>query len=287
MTLLKLKNPAGKGVVAGKFPIINYLVLSFLALVFTIPIIWSLMAAFLRNGDIFAKEIFDFTGPWTTDNFTVGLKTVPFFTFFLNSMIVAGVTTIVILVTSLTAGYGFACFNFRWKKTLFALVIASLLMPFQSIMIPLFIGAKQLHLIDSKLGIILPATVSAFGIFMMRQFLASLPRELMDAAYIDGCGYFMAFRKIVVPIARAPMATLAAISFLGNWNNYLWPLIVAQSEKVYTLPIGLTMFRGNEGSTNYGYIFAASFFAGVPALLVFLFMRRSIIQSYALTGINL
>ena len=287
MNLRRTKNSAGKGVTAGKFPIINYLALSLLALVFTVPILWSIKAAFLRSDDIFSKDIFDFSGPWTTDNFTVGLKTVPFFTFFLNSITVAGVTTIVILMTSLTAGYGFALFNFRWKKTLFALVIASLLMPFESIMIPLFIGVKQLHLIDSKLGIILPATVSAFGIFMMRQFLAALPRELMDAAYIDGCGYFMAFLKIVVPIARAPLATLAAISFLGNWNNYLWPLIIAQSQKVYTLPIGLTMFRGNEGATNYGYIFAASFFAGVPALLVFLFMRRSIIQSYTLTGINL
>ena len=269
------------------FSVANYVALTILAIAFTIPIIWSIKSAFLRNGDIFSKAIFDFSGPWTLTNFTVGLKTVPFFTFFLNSVIVAGVTTFVILITSLTAGYGFACFHFKWKKLLFALVIASLLMPFESIMIPLFIGIKQLHLIDSKLGIILPATVSAFGIFMMRQFLASLPKELLDAAYIDGCGYFTAFRKIVVPIARAPMSTLAAISFLGNWNNYLWPLIIAQSQKVYTLPIGLTMFRGNEGATNYGYIFAASFIAGVPALLVFLFMRRSIIQSYTLTGINL
>ncbi len=287
MKMTKTKNAAGKGVVSGTFPIVNYLALTILAIAFTIPIVWSIKAAFLTSGDIFAKPIFDFSGPWTMKNFTVGLKTVPFFSFFLNSVIVAGVSTLVILLTSLTAGYGFACFNFRWKKTLFALVIASLLMPFESIMIPLFIGEKQLHLIDSRLGIILPATVSAFGIFMMRQFLAALPRELIDAAYIDGCGFFAAFRKIVVPLAKAPMATLAAISFLGNWNNYLWPLIVAQSQNIYTLPIGLTMFRGNEGATNYGYIFAASFFAGIPALLIFLLMRRSIIQSYTLTGLNL
>jgi len=268
------------------FPLINYLVLTLIAIMFTIPIVWSLKAAFLQSSDIFAKPLFDFSGPWTIENFTVGLKTVPFFSFFINSTIVAGTSTIVILISSITAGYGFAYFEFKGKKILFVLVIASLLMPFQSIMIPLFIGEKQLHLIDTMLGIILPSTISAFGIFMMRQFLAGLPRELIDAAYIDGCGHFRAFVSIVLPLARAPLATLAAISFLGNWNNYLWPLIVAQSQDIYTLPIGLTMFRGNEGSTNYGYIFAASFFAAIPALLVFLVMRRSIIQSYALTGLN-
>lgn len=281
-----MKQQLPKLTMRSSFPIFNYLVLTFIAIMFTIPIIWSLKAAFLRSPDIFAKPLFDFSGPWTVENFTVGLKTVPFFSFFMNSVVIAGSSTIVILISSITAGYGFAYFQFRGKKTLFVLVIASLLMPFQSIMIPLFIGEKELHLIDTKLGIILPSTISAFGIFMMRQFLTGLPRELIDAAYIDGCGHFRAFVAIVLPLARAPLATLAAISFLGNWNNYLWPLIVAQSQEIYTLPIGLTMFRGNEGATNYGYIFAASFFAAIPALLVFLVMRRSIIQSYALTGLN-
>jgi multiple sugar transport system permease protein len=281
-----MKQKLSRFAARSSFPIFNYVVLTCIAIMFTIPIVWSLKAAFLRSSDIFAKPLFDFSGPWTIENFSVGLKTVPFFHYFMNSVIVAGSSTIVILISSITAGYGFAYFEFRGKKILFVLVIASLLMPFQSIMIPLFIGEKQLHLIDTMLGIILPSTISAFGIFMMRQFLAGLPRELIDAAYIDGCGHFRAFLAIVLPLARAPLATLAAISFLGNWNNYLWPLIVAQTQEIYTLPIGLTMFRGNQGSTNYGYIFAASLFAAIPALIVFLVMRRSIIQSYALTGLN-
>jgi ABC-type glycerol-3-phosphate transport system permease component len=158
-------------------------------------------------------------------------------------------------------------------------------MPFQAIMIPLFLGTAKAGLVNTHLGIILPSAVSAFGIFMMRQFLLNTPRDLIDAALIDGCSHFGVFWKIILPLARGPLATLAAVSFLGVWNNYLWPLMVAQEVNMYTLPVGLSLLQGTY-ATNYGTIFAGSLLACVPALLVFLIMRRQIINNYSISGLT-
>jgi multiple sugar transport system permease protein len=135
------------------------------------------------------------------------------------------------------------------------------------------------------MGIILPSAVSAFGIFMMRQFLLNTPRDLIDAALIDGCSQLAVFWRIILPLTKGPLATLAAVSFLGVWNNYLWPLMVAQEISMYTLPVGLSLLQGTY-ATNYGTVFAGSLLACVPALLVFLIMRRQIINNYSLSGIN-
>jgi len=250
-----------------------------------VPLIWSWKAAFLPQDQIFTLSIWDFDANWTLTNFTEGLRTAPFNRFLWNSTLIAVVGTLAILFSSITAGYGFSQFNFRGKNVIFAVVIIALVMPFQALMIPLFLGTSRLQLTNTHLGIIIPSAVSAFGIFMMRQFLQQLPKELIDAALIDGCSHFAAFRKIVVPLSRAPLATLAAISFLGIWNNYLWPLMVVQDVDMYTLPLGLTFFRGSN-NTNYGYVFAGSMFASIPALLVFIVMRRQIINNYANAGLN-
>jgi len=158
-------------------------------------------------------------------------------------------------------------------------------MPFQAIMIPLFLGTAKAGLINTHMGIILPSAVSAFGIFMMRQFLLNTPRDLIDAALIDGCSQFAVFWRIIIPLTKGPLATLAAVSFLGVWNNYLWPLMVAQEVGMYTLPVGLSLLQGTY-ATNYGTVFAGSLLACVPALLVFLIMRRQIINNYSISGLT-
>jgi ABC-type glycerol-3-phosphate transport system permease component len=267
------------------YKILNYFFLIFITGLTAVPLLWSWKAAFLPSAEIFDLNLFSFNGSWTLQNFRDGFATAPFMTFFINSVLISLVSTVIILVSSLSAGYGFSQFRFKGKNALFALVIIALVMPFQAIMIPLFLGTAKAGLINTHMGIILPSAVSAFGIFMMRQFLLNTPRDLIDAALIDGCSQFAVFWRIIIPLTKGPLATLAAVSFLGVWNNYLWPLMVAQEVGMYTLPVGLSLLQGTY-ATNYGTIFAGSLLACVPALLVFLIMRRQIINNYSISGLT-
>ena len=267
------------------YKILNYFFLVFITGLTAVPLLWSWKAAFLPSSEIFNLNLFSFNAPWTLENFRVGFSTAPFMRFFFNSVLISVTSTSLILISSLSAGYGFSQFRFKGKNVLFTLVIIALVMPFQAIMIPLFLGTAKAGLINTHLGIILPSAVSAFGIFMMRQFLLNLPRDLIDAALIDGCSQLGVFWRIIVPLSRGPLATLAAIAFLGVWNNYLWPLMVAQTINMYTLPVGLSLLHGTN-ATNYGTIFAGSLLACVPALIVFMIMRRQIINNYAISGLT-
>jgi ABC-type glycerol-3-phosphate transport system permease component len=267
------------------YKILNYFFLIFITGLTAVPLLWSWKAAFLPSSEIFELNLLSFNGSWTFQNFREGFASAPFMTFFLNSTLISIASTVIILISSLSAGYGFSQFRFKGKNVLFALVIVALVMPFQAIMIPLFLGTAKAGLINTHMGIILPSAVSAFGIFMMRQFLLNTPRDLIDAALIDGCSQLAVFWRIIIPLTKGPLATLAAVSFLGVWNNYLWPLMVAQEVSMYTLPVGLSLLQGTY-ATNYGTIFAGSLLACVPALLVFLIMRRQIINNYAISGLT-
>ena len=267
------------------YKFLNYFFLVLITGLTAVPLLWSWKAAFLPSSEIFELNLFSFNGSWTFQNFREGFAAAPFMTFLLNSALISIVSTVIILISSLSAGYAFSQFRFKGKNLLFTLIIIALVMPFQAIMIPLFLGTAKAGLINTHMGIILPSAVSAFGIFMMRQFLLNTPRDLIDAALIDGCSQLGVFWRIIVPLTRGPLATLAAISFLGVWNNYLWPLMVAQEVNMYTLPVGLSLLQGTY-ATNYGTIFAGSLLACVPALLVFLIMRRQIINNYAMSGLT-
>lgn len=267
------------------YKFLNYFFLFFITGLTAVPLLWSWKAAFLPSSEIFSLNLFSFDGSWTLQNFRDGFATAPFLTFFINSTLISVVSTVIILLSSLSAGYGFSQFRFKGKNFLFVLVIIALVMPFQAIMIPLFLGTAKFGLVNTHMGIILPSAISAFGIFMMRQFLLNTPRELIDAALIDGCSQLGVFWRIIVPLTKGPLATLAAVSFLGVWNNYLWPLMVAQELDMYTLPVGLSLLQGTY-ATNYGTIFAGSLLACVPALLVFMIMRRQIINNYAMSGLT-
>lgn len=263
----------------------NHAVLLFVALVFAMPLAWALKSAFTPTGEIFVTKLFDMPSKFSLDNIKSGLGYAPFGTYFLNSLIVALVVTTGIVVTSALAGYGFAKFEFRGKSLLFVLVIAGMLLPFQSILIPLFIEIRYLHLIDTLQGIALPGAVSGFGIFMMRQFMISIPNELIEASLLDGCSAGQVFRRVVAPIARGPISALAALAFLASWNNFLWPLVVIQNENKMTIPLGLALFRGNN-ATAYGEVFAVSLVAAIPVAIIFIVMRRQIVDSFSTSGIK-
>lgn len=268
---------------ASKFGV--HLALILVSGLFAVPLAWTIKSAFTPTGQVLSTGLFESPSQWTLDNFVAGFASAPFATYFANSFLVAIVVTLTTLLASATAGYGFARFNFRGKRVLFTLVLGAMMMPFQAIMIPLFVGVRALGWLDSFAGLIIPGAVSAFGIFMMRQFLQGIPVGLFEAARLDGATEFGVFWRIVLPIATGPLAALGALTFLASWNNFLWPLIVVQSTDLMTVPLGLTQFRG-ANATNYGQILAVSVLGSLPAVAVFIGMRRRIMASFASSGMK-
>lgn len=264
---------------------LTFAILLTVAALVMIPLFWAGKAVFTPNGEIFNTKLFSLPSHLSLDNIRQGLAAAPFLMYFKNSVIVAVTITLTVVVTSAMTGFGFAKFSFPGKGVLFAFIIAAMLMPFQAILIPLFVEVKYLGWLDSLKGLIIPGSVSAFGIFMMRQFIGGIPNELIEAALMDGCSPWKVFRKIIVPMAKSPLAALGALAFLASWNNYLWPLVVVQSEESMTIPLGLSAFRGNN-ATAYGEVFAVSLIAAIPVVLLFIFMRRQIVSSFATSGIK-
>lgn len=266
-------------------PLLNHLFLLLVAVVVAVPLLWALKSSFTPTGEIFVTKLLQLPSKLSFNNIKSGLGYAPFGTYFLNSLIVAVFVTLGIVITSSLAGFGFSKFEFRGKSFLFTIVIAGMLLPFQAILIPLFIEIRYLHLIDKLAGIAIPGAVSAFGIFMMRQFMLSIPNELIEASLLDGCSALQVFRRVVVPIARGPISALAALAFLASWNNFLWPLVVIQNEGRMTVPLGLALFRGNN-ATAYGEVFAVSLVAAIPVAIIFIVMRRQIVESFSTSGIK-
>ena len=254
-------------------------------LLFALPLIWAIKSSFTPTGEVMSTGLFSAPSAFTLENYTGGLASAPCLTYFTNSFIVAIVVTLTTLITSATAGYGFARFQFRGRRLLFVLVLGAMMMPFQAIMIPLFVEVKTFGWLDSLAGLIIPGAVSAFGIFMMRQFLRGIPVGLFEAAKLDGATELGIFWRIVLPLSSGPLAALGALTFLASWNNFLWPLIVVQSQELTTVPLGLAQFRG-ANATDYGQVLAVSLLGAIPAILVFLIMRRQIVSSFASSGLK-
>lgn len=259
--------------------------LAVIGLIVAVPLYWTLKSSFTTNADIFATPIQWIPTVLHGENYTQALTAAPFGLYFRNSAFVAAAVTITTLASSALAGYGFAKFRFPGQRLLFVAVLASMMVPFQAIMIPLFVMVRGLGWLNSFTGLIVPGAVSGFGIFLMRQFMSRLPDALCEAARIDGCGEFRLFWSIVLPLSRAALAALAVLTFLASWNNFLWPLIVAQSSQVFTVPLGLVQFRGSY-FTNYAQILAVSLVAAAPVIVLYLLMQRQIIGTFASSGIK-
>jgi len=250
-----------------------------------VPLLWAIKSSFTPTGEVLSTSLFGTPSAFTTHNYTAGVANGQWARYFFNSFFVAACVTSVTTIASATSGYGFAKFKFRGRNLLFGLVLVSLMMPFQAIMIPLFVEVRQLGWLGTYQGLIIPGAVSAFGVFMMRQFMAAIPDELLEAARLDGCSEWGSFRRIVLPLARGPLAALGALTFLASWNNFLFPLLIVQSDDLNTVPLGLAQFQGPYG-TDYGQILALSLLGSVPVILLFTFMRRQIIASFVTSGLK-
>jgi len=213
------------------------------------------------------------------------LTEAPFFTWFRNSIVVAVSVTLLQLFTSTLAGYIFAKFEFRGRGLLFTLLLATLMVPFPVILIPTYLIVVQLHLLNTLYALIVPGMVSAFGIFLMRQFASGIPDDLIDAARIDGAGEFRIYWRLILPQLQPAMATLGIFTFMATWNDYLWPLIAINDQDRMTLPLALTFFN-SQHSTRYDLMMAASVLIIAPIIIVFLFFQRQFVNAVALSGMK-
>jgi len=209
----------------------------------------------------------------------------PFWRFALNSLGIAVVSTVLQLFTSATAAYAFGRLRFRGATAVFLLYVATMMIPMQVIIVPLFIELRTLRLVDTYAGLILPTIVSSFGVFMLRQAFLALPRELDEAAFVDGAGHFRVFWQVLLPLVRPALATFAVFGFMSSWNAFLWPLVIAQTEEHMTLPVGLSLLLGRY-SPAWNVIMAGSALSSLPILALFVFAQRYVVRSIASTGIK-
>ncbi len=264
----------------------TYLLLLGIAFAMLFPLLWLLGTSFKSpTEDIFTFPPQLLPSQPTLGNFIKVLEVVPFRQYFLNSIFIAILTvTINVLFCSLAA-YPLARLDFRGRDLIFAIVVATITIPFQIVMIPLYILTVNLHLTDTYLGVIFPSLASAFGIFLMRQAFQSVPKELEEAARMDGCSELGIWWHIMIPAVRPAIITLGLFVFIGSWSDFLWPLIVLKSPERFTLPIGVANLAGTF-DTDWRLIAAGSILAVLPILLVFVFLQRYIISTDISSGVK-
>jgi ABC-type sugar transport system, permease component len=209
----------------------------------------------------------------------------PFARIVLNSLGLAVVTTLVQLFTSATAAYAFSRLPFRGRGVVFAIYLATMMIPLQVLIVPLFVELKALGLINTYLGALLPTFASAFGIFLLRQAVNQVPRELDEAATLDGAGHFRIFASIILPNIRPALATLTVFAFMGSWNSFLWPLVVLRKPELQTLPVALAGLQG-QYTTAWDVVMAGSVVSILPMLALYLFAQRYVVQGVASSGIK-
>ncbi|MFC3834195.1 carbohydrate ABC transporter permease [Deinococcus rufus] len=267
--------------------VLAYVVLSVGIVITLFPFMWMLLTSLKGFQELFNLAILP-TAP-TLDNYHQVLTGTKFSVWFGNSLLVAGITTLSVLFFDSMAGYALAKFQFPGKNLIFILILSTLMIPTEMLVIPWYVGVSDLRLTSSVpgayLAIMFPGLMSAFGVFLMRQFFEGLPDDLLEAARIDGMNEFGIFTRIALPLVSPALASLAIFTFLGNWNAFLWPLIVIQQPQYRTLPVGTALFNGEAG-TQWGLIMAASSLAVIPVLLVFAFFQRQIIDGIVLTGMK-
>jgi ABC-type glycerol-3-phosphate transport system permease component len=219
----------------------------------------------------------------------INLLTKQFFPrWFLNSVMLSLTNTFLVVFFCSLAAFAFAKYQFKYKNALFAFLMGSLIIPFSLIMTPLYAEMNKLKWLNSYWALVVPWIAPAFGIFLLRQYMITIPTELIDAARIDGCSEFRIYYQIIVPLSRPALGTLAIYQFMNSWNSFLWPLIVLREQRLYTLPIGLATLLGNMVSetVDYGMVMAGAFLTALPIIIVFLFMQRQFISGLTLGSVK-
>jgi multiple sugar transport system permease protein len=249
------------------------------------PLVWGLLSSFKPSHEIIVSPLSLLPHHWTLGNYTRVWRIAPFAIFFLNSTVVAFVSTVFVILTSIGAAYAFAKMQFWGKEFFFVLVLATLLIPMETYIVPLFLTIYWLHWVNQMSGLIYPTIIMSSGIFFLRQSMGSISDELLDAARVDGASEFHIVRSIVIPLSIAPIAAISILNWVATWSLFLWPLIVASSDQMFTMQVGLMYFQ-NQYVTEYGPTMAATVIAMLPVAIVFLLFRTQIIDGVAWTGLK-
>ncbi|GLV59910.1 sugar ABC transporter permease [Dictyobacter sp. S3.2.2.5] len=264
-----------------------YIVLIFIALLIILPLLWMLSTSLKPKAEWFLQQIYWIPKRFTWKNYTdlFNNPDTPIGRWFVNSLGIAAVSTVLTLFLDALAAYAYARLEFVGRKTLFTILLATLFMPGLMFLIPNFLTIYNLGLLNSYAGVILPGLAGVFGVFFLSQFFQSIPKELEEAAQIDGATTFQTFYQIVLPLSKPALATLAVITFLASWNDFLWPLLVLQDPNMYTLPPGLSTLQSSY-VTLYGPTMAAAVIVAIPVLIIYVALQRFIVQSVANTGLK-
>ncbi|HEU0164431.1 MAG TPA: carbohydrate ABC transporter permease [Thermomicrobiales bacterium] len=247
------------------------------------PFIWMVISSLKMPQDIYTLSLIP-PDP-TLDNYRQVFDKTEYVRWFVNSLVVATITTASVAFFDSLAGYTLAKFRFPGQSIIFILILSTLMVPTEMLVIPWYMLSINLHWTDTYWGIMFPGVISAFGVFLMRQFFTGVPNDLIDAARLDGFSEFRIFWKIALPLVKPAVAALCIFTFLGNWNAYIWPLIVTRSEQMRTLPVGIAFFS-SEAQSSFNLIMAAASLATVPVLIIFVIFQRQIIKGIVLTGLK-
>lgn len=274
------KSPAGKlSMVA------VYLLLAAGAGIMLFPFLWMTATSFKLPQDVYNLRLIPETV--TFDNYVAIFAKAPFATWIKNTFILSVTVTITVLIFDTAAGYVLAKFSFAGKQLIFFLIISTLMVPTEMLIIPWYLIANELGWSDTYWGVLFPGMITAFGIFLMRQFMDSIPSDLLDAARIDGLNEWSILLQIAIPLVKPAIVTLIILTFIGNWNQFIWPLIVLQTETKFTLPVGIVYFSSElKDTSNWILIMAGTTVSIAPLIILFLIFQKQIIRGIALSGMK-
>lgn len=266
--------------------ILLHLALCFGLVVMALPFVWMILGSFKTT-----RELRKVPPTWIPDDATFGnyrdlVDRLDFPRYFFNSLLVAVLVTIGNLVFCSMLGYALAKLEFPGKRALFAVVLSTLMVPAFVTFMPLFVLVSNLHMVNTHAGLVLPFLAGGLGVFLMRQFIEGIPDELLDAARVDGAGEYTIFFRIVLPLCGPALATLGVLVFLAQWNSFLWPLVVASTEDMYTLPVALALFATGQQESNLALQLGGATVVVLPVVLLFFALQRYVIQGIATTGLK-
>lgn len=264
-----------------RYAVLSYALMLLMLLAMGMPIYWMISAAFKENAEIYSQTVSWIPREPTLENFGRAWRAAPFGRYYLNTIITTVLGSGAEIVLATTSAFAFAFLSFPRKDLIFLLLLAALMVPDQVTILPNYLTIARLGWIDTYQGIIVPGASVAYGTFLLRQSFLALPREVLDAANVDGAGHLRVLWSIVIPLARPALVTFGLISIVAKWNNFLWPLIATNSQEMRVLPIGIYRLLDQEGTTQWGTIMAGTIFVILPILIVFLWAQKYIVEGIA------
>lgn len=264
---------------------IRYVLLSFLAAVFLFPVLWVVLSSLKPQSELFTYPLTIVPKAPTVANYVTAFASGDFLTYFKNSIFVSVVATVITVSINVMAGYALSKYYFRGRDLIFYLMIGTLMIPLQAIMVPIFLLLKGVGLLNSLWGVIIPPSASPTGVFLSRQYLLTIPDSLIEAARMDGAGEFLIFRRVIVPLAKPIIATIAIFSFMWRWNDFLWPFIVVSAKRKMTLQLALANFVG-QYQINWANLLAMTVVTMVPMIVVFIALQKQFVAGLTAGGVK-